>query len=597
MLTPREYQIAFRILSANAGLRIKDLAAEFQVSTRSVQYSLDNVKDFFKKRNIKYCSSSSKGIWAEGSEDDRDNALEELSQMQADGLYFDQDMRVRRIYLELIYSGEYVTAGTFAEKLKVSRSTILSDMNHGEMLLQDSGLTLRRRAHWGYRLDGPELALRTLAENSFQEEISVYDVYMIINGLKSDMADLSFLPLPEEAMADCLIAGRELVRAFQEKAAEMQKENVITLMIRLLISLSRVRKGHIVGDTEKATDLSGCFLYPYWAAAYEACGLPVLKDELDYIQGRYQEKKYPVDIVDLSMKLVENVSKLENYPYYEDNSLYSRLLIHLRHCFSSGNKGMAKNPFQDLVMSNHGHLYNSVQTVCKEHIDNVYLLANESFVSYLVMYFLVARQNLELGQKWKAVFVCATGHGGAKIVARMLESQLKQIEVVQHCSLTEVDEVVQKTKPDFIISVFPLKAAVPVIVVEPIPTKADICAIQRIIDKKVGENQLLTEGTTTGFWKYSENPEDISQEVILIGLKIYEKLIDKESWNIKPGLEFAFLTHVMLLANRYVFDNQYSHQTDSESVLDKDIINRLAEIGIVLNIDEIKALTYYLITE
>jgi len=33
MLTPREYQIAYRILSANAGLHVKALAEDFQVSS------------------------------------------------------------------------------------------------------------------------------------------------------------------------------------------------------------------------------------------------------------------------------------------------------------------------------------------------------------------------------------------------------------------------------------------------------------------------------------------------------------------------------------------------------------------------------------
>lgn len=593
MLTPREFQIAYRILSANSGLHIRALAADYQVGPRSIQYSLDKVKDFFKQRNILYCSSSSKGIWAECSAEQRTAALDELSRMQTGNLYFDQPQRIRRIFLQLIFLGEYTTAGKLAENLKVSRSTILNDINHAEMLLEGSGLILRRQVRWGYRLDGPELALRTFAENSLQEGLSVYDVYLVINSLKSGVPDIDLLPFPKETLRDYLTAGQELIRAFDEQAAEIKKENVIALLIRLLISIARVRMGHFAGDPEKSADTSSCYLYPYWAAAFLKSGLPVLKDELDYIQGWYQERQASVDIAELSMKLVEKVSRLEDFPYYEDSTLYSRLLVHLRHCISNENNRVAKNPFHDMVMSNHKHLYNSIQMVCQECIDNSYLFIAESFISYLVLHFLVSQQNLESVHKLRVVFVCATGQGGARIIARMLEAEIRQIEIIRYCSLIEVDEVVRKMNPDFIISVFPLETDVPAVVVEPLPTKADIEAIRRMVNQKSGANPLPGTNQTTNLWFDKGNQDDISQEVILTGLKIYAGLKD-EAWAVKPELEFAFLTHVMLLANRYMFNKQYCNQSNLESAFDSRIKNRLEEIGIDLTLDEVKALTHYL---
>lgn len=594
MLTPREFQIAYRILSANAGLRIKALADEFQVSSRSIQYSLDNVRDFLKKRNILYCSSSSKGIWAECSAAERSAALEELSLMQRENIYFDQEQRISRIFLQLIFLGGNVTAVSLAESLKVSRSTILNDMNHAEILLKDSGLILRRQVRWGYRLDGPELALRTLAENSLQEGLSVYDVYLIINSLKSGVQDINSLPFPQEVLRDYMDAGQQLFRAFSEQAAQIQRENVIGLLIRLLLSVARVRNGYFVGDSEEPADVSSHYLYPYWAAVYLKNGLPVLKDELDYIQGWYQEKKSPVDITDFSMKLVEEVSRLEKFPYYEDNTLYSRLLIHLRHCFSSENNIMAKNPFHEMVISNHSHLYNSIQMVCREYIESAYIFAAESFVSYLALHFLVSHQNLGVVRKLRVAFVCATGQGGARIIARMLEAEIRQIEVISLCSLTEVDDVVRNMEPDFMISVFPVETDVPVVVVEPLPTKADIEAIQSIVNDKLGSDQLLYINQSANMFLSSENQEDISQDVILTGLKIYASLLEEKSWVVKPELEFAFLTHVMLLANRYMFNKQFYNQSVLESAFDIRIKSRLEEIGIVLTLDEVKALTYYL---
>lgn len=59
-------------------------------------------------------------------------------------------------------------------------------------------------------------------------------------------------------------------------------------------------------------------------------------------------------------------------------------------------------------------------------------------------------------------------------------------------------------------------------------------------------------------------------------------------------MEFAFLAHVMLLANRYMFNKQYRGLLGLETDFDIRIKKRLEEIGIVLTLDEVKALTYYL---
>ena len=595
MLTFREFQIANKILSVQSGIRIKDLAAEFQVSPRTIQYDLENVKDFINDQGVSFCSSPRKGIWVEGTGPQRETALAELSRLQTDSVYFNQEMRMQRILLQLVLADGYITASALAEKLNVSRGTILSDMDDIEMFLQDNEILLRRKVRQGYRLDGQELTLRTLAENLIQDSISVYHIYQIISRLKSGSPSGIFTGLLTGlALQDFNMIEKAMVTAFKDYPDKLSKENSVLLMTRLFISLSRMRMGHFVGNPTQPADEDMHYLYPYWETVYRQNSLPMLKDELGYLLGHYQADKISIDIIALGIDLVESVSRMEDFPYYEDEMLYPRLLSHLRRCFSDEKKDIARNPLHDTILKNHKHLYKSIRWVCKEHIDSSCLLFNDSLISYLVLYFLMAQRNLGVGRKKRVVFVCATGQGVAKIIARMIEVEVRRIEIVQHCTLSEIDEVEKNIKPDFIISIFPIESTVPVVVVQPLPTKSDIEAVNRLVEANSDPDELWYNSQMMDYRMDYNNQEETSQEAIVVGLRIYAKLCEEKTCNVKPGLEFAFLTHVMLLANRYVFNKQFKNKSVKWTGLDLLIKNSLEEMGVYLEMDEIKALTYYI---
>ncbi|MFV0238952.1 MAG: HTH domain-containing protein, partial [Lacrimispora sphenoides] len=107
----------------------------------------------------------------------REHALAELSQQQKINIHLSQETRVRHILLQLLFREGYITAGGLAEELSVSRGTILSDMDYVNVFLEGSGLFFKRQVRLGYRLDGSEIALRSLAEKLLRDSMSVYDIY------------------------------------------------------------------------------------------------------------------------------------------------------------------------------------------------------------------------------------------------------------------------------------------------------------------------------------------------------------------------------------------------------------------------------------
>lgn len=594
MLTPREIQIVNKLLTAQVGLKVKNLAEELNVSTRTIQYDLENVKKFFTNRDIPFFSIKGKGVWIEISKSQKQSVTSEVAQLNKNDMYSNPEARIQCIILYLLLNNDYITAGTIAEKLNMSRSTILGDMDQINILLKETGISLKSRARYGYRITGSEYTIRTLAESILQEQLSVYDIYHMISNLKSGITGNNCpFSLNDEFIHTYHVINDVMINAFEKNCIQLQQENIVLIIIRILLSIIRVGVGGYIGSSTKQNSDNSHYLSFYLKEIFVKCSLPLLEDEVKYIKGEHQEENLPVDIVALSYDLVERISDIEDFPYYDDKTLYPRLLTHLKHSLSVEKYTNVKNPFHDIILNNHSQLYNNVQNVCKKHIDSSYIFSNSSFVSYIVLHFLMTQYNLGVGRKMRVVFVCATGGGAAKILERILESEIRRIEIIQRCSLADVDSVISLKNPDFVISVFPIEADIPVFVVEPLPSKSDIESIRNFIKENTDENDIISMNQAVNFRSYDNSCEEKSLDVILLGLKIYAKLTEEKSLTLKHDMNLAFLAHIMLLASRCIFNKQYKYKTENETDTDRFIKGLMTQMEVDLTLDEIKALCYY----
>lgn len=593
MLTMREFQIATKILTVNRSLRIQSLSEEFDVSLRTIKYDLENVKEFFKKTNINFCSSPGKGIWIECTEDEREKALQTLSEIQKESLYYNQETRSKKIILYLFHSNSYVTAYDLALNVGVSRNTILHDLDYVDLLLKESGVWLERKVRVGYCLIGTEIAIRALVENIIEKSLSVYDIYSITERIKTGVTEKKFtLPLEECFLNQYQVVEKALISAYKKNSAVMQQTNIIGMVIHILISIIRMKQENFAGEKEPLSEEEKNFyMYPYWKEIYDECGLLLLKGEFSYISGIFTDDRKNIDIAKLTSDLIQIVSIEDHFPYYEDATFYPRLLSHLSLCLESDKRNILENPFNPVILKDHYPLFLKIKSVCKKHMEGHLLLSNESFITYIALHFLVSKNNLGGAVRLKTIFVCASGRGAAALIAKKLKSEIKEIEVLRHCSLMEVEEVIEELRPDLIISVFPIESDLPVVLVEPLPTKENMATIKEIVKQKIN-TELLDYKVPLDFSLKEETSEEASQEVIIIGLKLYEKLISMNNAKVKKGMEFAFLSHVMLLANRYYFDRQIT-ETHEEKEEMEIIKSALKELNFSINDGEMEAFIYY----
>lgn len=596
MLTVRAFQIANKILVMKRSIRIKDISEMFHVSERSIKYDLENIRYFFEDYNLEIQSQSGKGIWIDCSDEKREEMIQILTKLQQENLYYNQTMRIHMILLYLFQKDSFITAAELAEHLNVNRNTVLSDINSICTYLKKTDIELERKPRSGYRLIGKEQDLRCFFEIQIQKSLSVYDVYLMTERIKyKNFEEPIVINLPEEFTKYYPNIESVLHELFYDDNVEkLQKENITLMILRLMISLVRIHQGRRIGEADILPEESrnNHYLYGYWAEIMERSGLPVYRDEIYYIEGKQDGKISDIDIPAFTSELIKNAAEKNDFPYEQDNTLYSRILSHLT---LSLKEDIKENPFNTSILKNHSALFLAIQDVCHKYLKSNRLIHNDSFISYIVLHFLISQKNIKYNKKRKVLFVCATGRGAVKLIEKKIESEIPEIEMVASCSLVEAEHMIHVLKPDYVISIFPMEASVPVIVVEAVPTKENIDYIRELIKKDLDEWTLEEDEFDNLLdFNLAADAEGISQQVIIKGLTIYNQLTNHKDLTIKDELSFAFLTHCMLLAHRHHFDKQYYDMANGEqSVAMHQIKESLNEIGVHINEDEIRALLRY----
>lgn len=567
MLSAREFHLTNKLLNTKAPIRIKDLSIEFGVSTRAIKYDLENVRKWFKLQGRTVNSQTSKGIWLQCSDRERAELRRILAQFKRSQIYPDQTMRVRRIILSLLWTNEYKTAAQLSEMLAVSRNTILSDLNHVDEFLKSWNIELERKQRTGYRLHGNELQLRLMLEHIIYNSLDDYQIYKLTTRITKKERQIEIGTILEEPLKPIYEMAESHMSAFYSPslASLLRLSDLLRFLLRLTFSVKRLTMGRTIHSyrmlerSHDQDDLS-LFLVTVMEKVYTDMQLPLLEEEYAYVSGNIEKASGQMDIVDITEKMIEYVGEQEGINYKKDPKLYSNLLSHLSLRLQNGSFYLNEmNPMEDEVKRNHASLFQSVKEACRKYVKQHTLVAQDSFISFIVLHFLVSYENtFKPKKKVKVLYVCSTGRGVARLIKNRVEKEIPAVDIVCYCSLLEVEEICQAEEVDLIISVFPVEAAVPVVVVEPLPATRDIEEIRKQVRAMIGSddeqtNELLENNEFT----ISEDSENLSQEIILKGFEAAHALLEAFPFKSEERWKNAFMMHVFLMVHRYYFDKQY----------------------------------------
>ncbi|MGX7417925.1 BglG family transcription antiterminator [Carnobacterium gallinarum] len=619
-LSKREIKLILALLDTEASVTTTTikLATQFQVSVRTIKYDLENVKIWFEQKGTPLSTQRNKGTWLEMTTSKRIELKNEILQVERYDLFPDQEIRANQIITLLCLQNEFITTLELADRLEVSKNTIVADLERVEQIVGAYELVLVRKNYFGYTLDGPEHQIRLLLEAVIQKEITDYDIYTIMNYITEQRNAPNTNALKLAMQTDMLKIYQATVYEIsqimsQEMMEQFNYSEILSIILRVTLATARmtinrtIHSYKILGNHQLLAENQE-LPYLLMKQVFDLYHFPILEDEYIYICSDvlmvYEEK----NIAELTRNMIELVSEKEQLPFNEDKQLFTNLFAHLslklhkKYLFVN-----EYNPFIDDIKARYPTLFKSIMEASAQEISKSVSITNDSFIAYIALHFLVSYEKLSINRSVaRIVYVCSTGLGVTSLIQQRIMEEVANVEIASFASVLKVKEVIQAENPDLVVSIFPIEnLQVPFIKVNPIPTKSDIQAI-----KKTVEEILTTSGNAMSSLPRlvarrqvpnKTGNEDQSRDLILKGFVVYEELKKHFSQRIQIGYEEAFLLHVFMMVHRIYFDSQYDNEgnvaPDSLIQFEEEVTaieSIFAKNDLTINKAEITALLQYI---
>jgi transcriptional antiterminator len=439
MLTSREIQIITKLLDAEKTIRTKDLSTEFNVSTRTIKSDLEQVRKWFSENEIEFHAQPNKGYWVECKENERLSLYRKLMEFDSKSLYPDQNVRIEKILSLFFSKNEYLTTAETSTHLQVSRNTVISDLNYLEDFIQPWMISLERKPRIGFKLLGKEIHIRLLFEHVIQESLSNFDMYNIISQIKSEQMEemnFGFIQEIEQKMAFVIKHIRRVLK--DEDFKTISHAEVLSILMRLIIFLVRMESEFTIGSyrllkRKQDKSSSSKFILEVMDNICREFDLPVLEDEFLYVHRNFLLDDKELNLLTITEDMIRFVSRKEKVPYDKDTRLFNNLLTHLSLRFEKDKTYVTEvNPFTNEIKRNNASLFLSIKEACEKLFGNHTNVIHDSFLSFIALHFLVSYENgVEKKPKIKALYVCSTGRGIARLIKNRVEREIGEINITR----------------------------------------------------------------------------------------------------------------------------------------------------------------------
>lgn len=479
-----------RYVLANPGISSADLSQHFDVSERTIRTyvkraneRLDGFACLVKKNrggySVKVTDGPALNAW-----------LESMHMNIARGNMQPED-RVAYLLNDLLDRTDWVTVDELCHALCVSRPTVSGDLKRVEERLEEFGLKIEKRPHYGIRVIGEELSRRlclasSVVESLAREEAATGkalpgggDKTSIVEGAQAGPCRMTSL----DKIAKIVDAA---VDEFDFQINSLTYQN---LLVHISIALMRIQEGNYVpvdlganscicddrvadvaaGIAARIKDELGVEL-PESERSYIAihlAGKEMIADSDTALEGKEGEETGLViseEVWSVVTQMLEVVWKSFRYDFRDDLELRMNLARHI----------------VPLVvrLRYHLHIDNPILTDIRRRYPLAYSMAldssavlaehygatlSENEVGFIAMAFALSleRHRTELPKK-NILVVCASGRGSA----RMLEYRYRQefgayVDSIQTCDVAHVSKA-DFSKIDYVFTTVPLREALPV---------------------------------------------------------------------------------------------------------------------------------------
>lgn len=155
-LTTRQRDILKILLNTNKPIRTCDLAAKIQLTPRQVNYSMKGVKSWLYRNNVILHTTPGLGVKVDCKPQQQIILIEELEKSERVQLILTPEQRQQLICFQLLIKTEPILLTQISLNLKISRSTVVNDLDQVEKWLSKWGINIERRQNYGISINESE---------------------------------------------------------------------------------------------------------------------------------------------------------------------------------------------------------------------------------------------------------------------------------------------------------------------------------------------------------------------------------------------------------------------------------------------------------
>lgn len=469
------------------------LADHLHVGIRMIRNYAQTIREFMEHRDQgKLLSVMDKGLCLSGSPKE----LKELQEALVDQKFYSYRLSPRErsgiILLMLLVSDEYCNINQFAEKLKVSRGTVLKDMEQVKTFLDYHGAGLSPMTNRGYLLEIQEKERRRLIvkiAQGFAEIRSPHTGHMNIyeSFLMNECRMDQYMPVISELLLKT------------EQRYHMNVSDACFEMIRLTLAVivMRIKNGRMIKEANFDIPLVRGFIV-YEMAEFllsrmqAAFHFTYTEREVGFLAhelyaGRFYSDETIGNIGDMQLHMAVSRFLIEisddlKIPLYKDRRMAEQLENHLKDIAKAHSDGISfENEYKEPIQKEYPIYYEAVKKKVWILEDSVGYIYSEDDITFILFHVAAAAERyFQEHQKPQVIVVCHAGIGTANFLAEQMVNHFN-VQIMEVTSRHKLDEALRRNDFDLIVStvVLDLKDGLWV-KVSPMLGDEDVLVLQRL---------------------------------------------------------------------------------------------------------------------
>ncbi|WP_031409083.1 BglG family transcription antiterminator [Geobacillus vulcani] len=499
-VSARERKLLERLLADEREMTVGELAEELNVSARTIHRDLQGLESVLRRYGLELVKKAGVGIRLAGEKKQKQALAVEL--LHLSHREYTPEERQLMILIALLEADEPVKLVSLANDLNVTVATVSLDLDKLEKTVEAYGLSLIRKRGYGVELTGSESAKRRLIGELLFRHVDEHEFLALMKETIQRRPDDPLDTVAEKLLG---LVDRKKLAVIEQQIAQVKEtfpftmadSSYIAFVVHLALAIERIRRGEAIHfdprDLQALQATREHEIAEMLAESLErAFGIDIPKEEIGYMTMHLMGAKWrsrqgilaeePSLAVGMkAQQLIRFVSRELGVDLSADRTLYEDLVVHLKPALYRLEHGMGvANPLLDPIKQDYAELFAIVADGTKQLFGDVSVPEEE--IGYLVLHFAAALMREKKG--WRALVICSSGLGTAKILATRLKKEIPDIAVIEQASVFE-----WKTKDvsayDLVISTVPLaEERGPYFIVSPMLREEEARAIRAFLERK-----------------------------------------------------------------------------------------------------------------